>query len=174
MCVCKNREKLLKLCFLEIQTKEKKKTTSLPVVSLKDITRCQSKNSKSWIYLTVCVQGLCLQSCPKHVPIFALSVLVPGCGWGPELLGCNPALPAQRKRKKSLTWTFWQLFVSKRTALCLLLAALWFSWMWRWPGFPNPCPCQAASQSLSSHTYLPLIPWSCAEFGPRLSFWLCI
>lgn len=45
--------------------------------------------------LTVCVQGLCLQSSPKHVPISALSVLVPGRGWGSELL----CLPKARGKK---------------------------------------------------------------------------
>lgn len=111
-------------------------TTSLPVVSLKGITRCQSQNSKSWLCLTVCVQGLCLQSSPKLLLVVALSALVPGLG---EVLNSS-ACPMQEKKKKKNKNPCHEHFVSKRTELCLLLAVLWFSCMWRWPGFPNACP----------------------------------
>lgn len=160
------------MLFRNSNQREKNPTTSLPVVSLKDIKRCQSKNSKSWICLTVCVQGLCLQSSPKQTPPF-LHFLFWSLG-ASDVLSCLAAtqlcLPKAREKKKSLTRTFWQLFVSKRAELCLLLAILWFLWMWWWPGFPNPCPSQAASQGSPSHPYLPLIPWSCAQFGPHLRF----
>lgn len=92
--------------------------------------------------------------------IFALSVLgpavmVPGCGWGREQLGCNPTLPGQRKRKKAWHEHFGSsLFQREQNFVYCLLSFDFFHGCGSGLGFQIPVPAKQQAR------FCPQIPAS--------------
>lgn len=135
----------------------------MPVVSLKDIMRCWSKKPKSSICLNKALHTNCcrapLNTCMPN-KIFALSVLgpavmVPGCGWGREQLGCNPTLPSQRKRKKAWHEHFGSsLFQREQNFVYCLLSFDFFHGCGSGLGFQIPVPAKQQAR------FCPQIPAS--------------